>query len=308
MDAQSAPSSAFTVAAIAGLVLLAIVGLVIALMRRRQAQALRISTEAADPPSPSRPPSEPGPRRGPPSSGDPNATAEDTTTSVRTSVYKPRSGQPRPIDAASAQASAPVKRGQRGGVESEERTAGATGPDLETLAVAARTIILQAMAERCPAGWRALALIPPPHPRQMTWHLHLNVDTALDLLDGRTVPATPPASTQEWKLPSGRTVGFEVGDPVPAPGEETRVVRVAGPYVSVLYRAGQPGSFLLVATSPAGQHEYRAAADRPQRLGAVLEQALSNAIGERRGETTAMGYSPASWSAHERVWLEILGR
>ena len=184
-----------------------------------------------------------------------------------------------------------------------------TAPDTRVVADAVRTAILQAVAERCPAGWTALALSPPPNPRRMTWHLHLEADVALDLVDGRTIPAAPPAASHEWKLPSGRAARLAFGDPAPPPGPETRVVRVTGPYLSVTRDGEAPGRILVRLTAgPDAHHEYRADADDPGALGTMLAQALSGAISGPRGvESTAMGYSPASWRAHERAWLHVLG-
>ncbi len=181
-------------------------------------------------------------------------------------------------------------------------------PDPGPLAVAVRRMILQATAGRCAAGARALLLSPPPHPRQMTWHLHLGADVALDLFDGRTVPTRAPATSQNWTLPSGLRAGLADGDPAPAPGEETRVVRVSGPYVSVTHLAGTPPSFQVrVAAGPGPAAEYQTDGDEVLGLASVLDRALAEAVSRSSEDSTAMGYSLASWTAHERAWLRVVG-
>jgi hypothetical protein len=173
-----------------------------------------------------------------------------------------------------------------------------------------RTAILQAVAERCPAGWRALVLSPPPHPRQMTWHLHLAASASLDLLDGRTVPTAPPPESQEWTLPSGRAAALSGGDPAPPPGPETRAVRVTGLYLSLTYRAEAPPAYVILLPNGSSKpHRFRSPADDVARLPALLDVALASAIGRRGAlQSTAMGYSPSSWSAHQPAWIEIRGR
>lgn len=184
----------------------------------------------------------------------------------------------------------------------------AASPNPIALASAVRNAILEEIAERCPTGWRGLVLSPPPHPGQMTWHVHVRTTVALDLADGRTVPAAPPPTSDEWTLPSGRRAGLASGDLSPAPTQETRAVRVAGPYLSVTYRARDAPPFVVrVGTEPRRRHEYRAAIDRSQ-LSSTLAEGLRKALGARSDGATAMGYSPASWGAHERAWIEVQRR
>lgn len=278
MDGQAIANWPVAATAVAGVLLLGLAGLMILSSRRRHTDRFHEPAK----PSAAVPPGDASP-------------SIDAGRGVRAPENPQEPRRPPATPADGARDSRPSQR--------------ISAADPRALALAARSSILQAVAERCPAGWRPLVLVPPEHASQMTWHVHPNADVALDLLDGRTVPTTPPPDDQVWTLPSGRVVGFRSGDLVPSPGAETRVVRVAGPYIKVLYRAGQPGSFLVqVPIGKAGQHEYRAPADRPERLATLLEQALMNTIGDRRGSAAAMGYSPRSWTAHERLWLEIRDR
>jgi len=181
--------------------------------------------------------------------------------------------------------------------------------DPALIATRVRTAILQALAERCPIGWRALLLSPPPHPRRMTWHVHLGGAVALDLIDGRTVPTAPPAASHEWTLPSGRRAAVAVGDPRPSPGPETRAIRVGGAYLSVTYTAGAAGSSRWLVSLGIGarrQGELRAPVRDAAAFDTLLREAVTRSIGQRLGrDGSAMGYTPTSWADHEVTWLEI---
>jgi hypothetical protein len=182
----------------------------------------------------------------------------------------------------------------------------ASALDPPAIASAVRTTILEQVVSRCPAGWTALLLSPPPHNRQMTWHLHLQAEVALDLVDGRTVPTTPPTAAQEWRLPAGRQADLASGDPEPAPGQETKAVRVTGVYVSVTHQAGNPGLFLVRRSNASGgQREYRVPATEPSKLAAALAEGLGGALDDPAGQSLAMGYTAASWAMHERAWLRV---
>lgn len=178
--------------------------------------------------------------------------------------------------------------------------------DPPAIASAVRTAILEQVVSRCPSGWTALLLSPPLHTRQMTWHLHLQADVALDLADGRTVPTTPPTSSQEWTLPVGRRADLASGDPEPAPGQETKAVRVTGVYLSVTHQAGNPGLFLVRrSNATGGQREYRVPATEVSKLAAALGEGLGGALDDPAGQALAMGYTPTSWAMHERAWLRV---
>ncbi len=266
-------------AALAGLALLAVVGLLLVLLRVWRGQP----APADDVQPPSERPAAPIPE------GVPDTSEE---AEVPTGVYDRRQVARRAAEAhrAAAPNAPPV----------------AATPDPADVAAVVRSLVLQAVAERSPLGSHALVLSPPPHRRQMTWHVHLGVDVSLDLLDGRTVPTAPPPSSHDWKIPSGRTIELAVGDPTPAPGPETQAVRAAGAYVSVTYQSADGGSFLVRALGAGGgTHEYRAPADSPARLEALLGQALPSVLRPVAGDETTMGYAPPSWNAHERTWLAI---
>ena len=144
----------------------------------------------------------------------------------------------------------------------------------------------------------------------MVWHLHLRAEVGLDLVDGRTVPTTPPAQSHEWTLPSGRKASVAIGDPSPGPGAETQLVRVTGPYLTVTHDPRSAGPFLIrVGQGPNRSHEYRTKSGDAGRLAQALHDALNRAISDQpKSEPQAMGYSVASWAAHERAWLRIVGR
>ena len=178
---------------------------------------------------------------------------------------------------------------------------------------ATRAEILQVLGQRCPAGWDALLLVPPPRPRRTVWHVHLRPAVALDLADGRTVPATPPPSDQEWTLPSGRKATLAVGEvsPPPSPDGQTMAVRVAGYHLRIVHDTGDQPTFVVQVSGNSGRaHEYRAPARGPGTLEPPLREALDAVIGAVAAPTnpSALGYSPASWASHERVWLTALGR
>jgi hypothetical protein len=182
-------------------------------------------------------------------------------------------------------------------------------PDLtdpRVLSTAIRTSLLQTVAGQAAPESYALVLSPPPHPRQMTWHVHLQVEVALDLMDGRTIPTQPPPSSHDWTLASGRTAGWATGDPVRAPGNETRVVRITGLYFSLATAAANPVSFeIRVGADPSESHQQITTVEDPRRASTYIEEAVARAITTAAGtEPIAMGYSPASWTSHERVWLE----
>jgi hypothetical protein len=178
------------------------------------------------------------------------------------------------------------------------------------LASALRSAILRAVSERAPAGWSALVLCPPPHAEQMTWHVHLSPEVGLDLEDGRTLTVTPPVATHESQLAGGRTVRIGDGDPEPAPTDETRALRVTGPYLLISVRPGRERAPELVARVVTAEGD-----DLPQQRGiatdarsvqAALREAVEQAVGSRMlGVPPTVAYRPASWAGHERVWLAI---
>ena len=131
----------------------------------------------------------------------------------------------------------------------------------------------------------------------------------LDLADQRTIPTHPPEPTGEWELPNGRKAALGLGDPTPAPGPTTRAVRVVGAHLSVTYER-LPSPTLLVRTGQTPrQHIYRAAAVAGDALGPPLAEGLRSAIGQDAPRATSpLGYSAASWCAHEPIWLTIDGR
>jgi hypothetical protein len=180
---------------------------------------------------------------------------------------------------------------------------------VHALASSVRSLVLRAVAERTPVGWTALALCPPPHPARMIWHVHLAPEVALDLRDGRTVTVGPPLPSHEWSLPGGRTVAVGEGDPEPGPTAETVAVRVTGPYVVVTVEDASGESPLLVASVMGGGDELpqpRAAATDARAVQAALREAIELAIGSRMsGSPPALGYGPAGWAGHERIWLTI---
>jgi hypothetical protein len=172
------------------------------------------------------------------------------------------------------------------------------------LASVIRSVILEAVVESSAAGDRALILSPPSHPRQMTWHLHLGPRVSLDLADGRTVTTRPPSDGHDWALPSGSRAGIAIGDPTPAPGKETRAVRVEGGYLSLRYLAGPPAAFELIVSGDDAHHRRTAEAGDLGRLSTMVREALRSAASGIGGSQQAMGYSPESWHAHERLWIE----
>ena len=178
------------------------------------------------------------------------------------------------------------------------------------LASALRSAIVRVVAERAPAGWTALILTPPPHREQMTWHVHLAPDVALDLRDGRTVTVSPPPPSHQWQMSGGRVVGVGEGDPDPAPGEEATTVRVTGPYllVTVQQATDQPPVLVarVVVTEGEEPPQPRAVATDLRAVSGALREAIELAIGSRMlGAPPAVGYPRASWSGHERSWLTI---
>lgn len=178
---------------------------------------------------------------------------------------------------------------------------------------AVRSLVLQAAAERTPAGWTALILTPPPHPETMTWHVHLAPAVALDLRDGRTVPAAPPTATHEWQLTGGRLVAVGDSEIDPAPNDDTVAIRVTGPYLLVVVEepdAADAGAAARLAarvvTTGGGLPEPRAALDDPRAVQAALREAVELAVASRMTDTPpALGYRPAAWRGHERTWLSI---
>lgn len=180
----------------------------------------------------------------------------------------------------------------------------------EPRAHAIRSEILQVLGDRCPAGWGVLVLAPPAHPRRMIWHVHLRPALALDLSDGRTVPTAGPPPDHEWTTPSGRRVALAEGEVSPPPTGETVAVRADGHHLSIVHEMGEAGSFIVRVGGTSGrEHEYRAPASSPEALGPPLTAALNAVVGSAASRgPTPMGYSPAGWWAHERLWLHVLGR
>jgi hypothetical protein len=178
------------------------------------------------------------------------------------------------------------------------------------LASAIRSAIMRAAAERVPAGWTALILSPPPHPEQMSWHVHLGPRVALDLQDGRTIAVGPPAATHDWQLPNGRVVAIGEGDPEPPLGHEVTTVRVTGPYLIVVvsHEGGQP-PMLVARAVQAGDEELpqpRALATDLRAVQGALRDAIELAVGSRlAGSPPTAGYPRSSWSGHERIWLAV---
>jgi LPXTG-motif cell wall-anchored protein len=181
----------------------------------------------------------------------------------------------------------------------------------QELASAVRSTILRTVAERAPVGWTTLVLCPPPHPELMTWHVHLAPDVALDLRDGRSVPATTPASSYGWSLPGGRTVRVGEGDPTPGPTAETVTVRIHGPYLKVAVHRGAGQAPILSAQVVGladGSPDLRAAPSDLRGVRAALREAIELAVGSRMlGSPPSLGYGLAAWNGHERVWLTTDG-
>ncbi len=182
------------------------------------------------------------------------------------------------------------------------------GDEPASLASAVRSLIVEAVLDGAVTGRRDLVLSPPPHPRQMTWHIHLAARVALDLVDGRSVTTSPPKPSHTWALPSGARAGLAMGDPTPSPGQETRAVRVDGRYLTVRYMAGSPGAFeVLVAAVGEPGHRMTVDASDLARVGTTIREGMRAAQDSPATAATAMGYSPPSWRAHERLWIEIGG-
>jgi hypothetical protein len=184
------------------------------------------------------------------------------------------------------------------------------GGRVSELGIGVRSLLLRTVAERAPAGWSALVLCPPAHPDRMTWHVHLAPEVALDLKDGRSVPVSGPAPSHEWQLAGGRTVGIGDGDPVPPPTDETINVRATGPYLVVeVSREGDQPAILTAQVLGEAADELprpRAAASDVRAVQGALREAVELAVGSKMlGPAPAAGYRPASWGAHERIWLTI---
>ncbi|MCC6174688.1 MAG: hypothetical protein IT305_05235 [Chloroflexi bacterium] len=198
---------------------------------------------------------------------------------------------------------------EQGGKRTRPTLTAPPPPDERDLAATLRAALVQAVAERVPAGWSALVLSPPPSRGPMTWHVHLMPQISLDLQDGRTVPAAPPAPSHEWQLASGRCVAIASGEPQPGPTADTVAVRVDGPYLNVACRSGgdSPESSTIFATVTGANGrpvELRTSVDRTAGLHATLAEAVAQAVGTRiGGAPPVLGYSPASWHGHERLWL-----
>lgn len=177
-------------------------------------------------------------------------------------------------------------------------------------ASAVRSLILRAAAERVPSGWSVLLLTPPPNAEQMTWHVHLAPSVALDLMDGRTVPAAPPPPSHDWQLAGGRTVGVGQGELDPQPTEDTKSVRVTGPYLIVVVGPSgggqEPRLTARVVTTGDTLPEPRASLADTRAVQAALREAIELAIGSRMsGTPPALGYRLPAWAGHERTWLTI---
>ena len=182
--------------------------------------------------------------------------------------------------------------------------------EVEALAMGIRSLVSRTVSERVPLGWSALILCPPAHPHQMTWHIHLGPRIALDLNDGRTVPASAPEATHAWQLPGGRTVQLSDGDPDPAPTVETTNVRVTGPYfaVSMTCEAGQEAQIVARVLGDGADDlpQPRASAHDVRAVQGALRSAVELAVSSKMlGAAPVVGYRPASWAAHERVWLTV---
>ncbi|MFN8636844.1 MAG: hypothetical protein U0893_23600 [Chloroflexota bacterium] len=182
--------------------------------------------------------------------------------------------------------------------------------EVEALAMGIRSLVSRTVSERVPLGWSALILCPPAHPHQMTWHVHLAPRIALDLNDGRTVPASAPEPTHAWQLPGGRTVQVSDGDPDPAPTVETTNVRVTGPYftVSMTCEAGQEAQIVARVLGDGADDlpQPRASAHDVRAVQGALRSAVELAVSSKMlGAAPVVGYRPASWAAHERVWLTV---
>jgi hypothetical protein len=200
----------------------------------------------------------------------------------------------------------PSERLLEGGGFPESDDDGPTSRPPAALASAIRSVILEAVVDTSPPGDRDLVLSPPPHPRQMSWHVHLGARVSLDLVDGRTVTTRPPPTGHDWALPSGRRAGLALGDPSPPPGRETRAVRVEGCYLLLRFVAGSPSVFeLTIANGAEARHRLMTEAGDLDRLSNMVREALRTAASTFGASASAMGYSPESWRAHERLWIEI---
>lgn len=146
-----------------------------------------------------------------------------------------------------------------------------------------------------------LLLTPIPHPGPMSWHLHLAPSVHIDIDDGRSIPAQPPAEGFRVNGPSGASLGIAEGDVTPPPTENAVEVRVQGAYVRITESAERLGMTEIEGGEAGDRIRYLAPSDRVDRLTLALIWALdAAALGSR---TQVMGYSPASWAAHEKVWL-----
>ena len=182
-----------------------------------------------------------------------------------------------------------------------------SGPETVALARAIGATLLQTVAEHAPVGWQILVLSPPPHPDAMTWHVHLAPTLRLDLADGRAVATNAPTAGHDWTLPSGRRASVATGDATPAPGPTTTAVRVTGPYVAVSLAGAQVSLRCLDGTGRA--HELRAPRADLERLRSAARQAVDLAVASKlSGGGSTLAYSAASWRAHGRTWLTVVGR
>ncbi len=180
---------------------------------------------------------------------------------------------------------------------------------------AVRSLLLRVVAERAPAGWSVLVLTPPAHADRMTWHVHLAPSVALDLKDGRSVPAAPPAPSHEWRIAGGRTVGVGDGELDPPPTDDAVAVRVTGPYLVVVVEPDADGSgdgerlprlTARVVTTGDALPEPRALLSDQRAVQAALREAIELAIGTRMsGTLPALGYRLTAWTGHEQTWLAV---
>lgn len=173
-----------------------------------------------------------------------------------------------------------------------------------------RSLVTRVVAERAPKGWSALILCPPAHPARMTWHVHLAPQIALDVADGRSVPVRAPTPSHAWELAGGRTVQVGDGDSDPPPSDETQNVRVTGPYLTVVVTREENQPPRLVARVMGVGHDElpqpHALANDVRAVQGALRSAIESAVGAKMlGMEPAVGYRPASWAAHERVWLTV---
>ncbi len=173
---------------------------------------------------------------------------------------------------------------------------------------AVQALVLTVTADHLAPASRALVVCPPGERLPMVWHVHLAAVAALSVPDGRTIPLTPPPSTHDWKLPTGRRVRLAEGRAEHQVTHDAVTVQVTGPYVKVMLASDGAQHQWLIATAfgdPRGPSELRADLSDLPAAEAALRQAIDLAAGSHlAGTPTVLGYSRAAWEGHTRYWLD----